>query len=392
MADYNSSYTGAQIDEGVGKSLALKPSSSINRVYDSNVIGATTIAIFDAESSDLPLKNVLVKIEPVQSGSGNPSSSNRRTFSGWTGCNLTQTGKNLGNFIDGRGINTNGNIVDPTDRCATVAPIKIDTGKSYVVSHQSGSNAHFICAVWNNNTLVRRTANIDSGSTLDTSGGTHMYLCLYKDGGNTATVSADKPMVEIGTAPSAYEQFVGGTQEISWQTEAATVYAGTLDVTTGKLKARPYYAAYNGETLVGPWISDRDVYAAGTSPTTGAQVVDLGGTETVYQLTPHVITTLSGLNNIWADCGDVNITYGAYLAAINASSDCKNSITQNLIAPVLTSFIADTNLVSGNYRIINGELYKITASISSGGTITPGTNATKTTVLGSLMPAAGVSF
>ena len=94
---------------------------------------------------------------------------------------------------------------------------------------------------------------------------------------------------------------------ISWQTEAGTVYGGTLDVLTGDLKARPYYASYAGETLVGPWISDRDAYAPNATPTTGAQVVDLGGEETVYQLTPAALSLLD-TNNIWADCGPVQLT------------------------------------------------------------------------------------
>lgn len=99
----------------------------------------------------------------------------------------------------------------------------------------------------------------------------------------------------------------GTTHPVSWETEAGTVYGGEMELVSGILKARPYYASYNSETLVGPWISSMDVYTPGTKPTIGAQVVDLGGTETVYQLTPTQITTLKGQNNIWADTGDVTV-------------------------------------------------------------------------------------
>lgn len=99
----------------------------------------------------------------------------------------------------------------------------------------------------------------------------------------------------------------GTTHPVSWETEAGTVYGGEMELVSGILKARPYYASYNSETLVGPWISSMDVYTPGTTPTIGAQVVDLGGTETVYQLTPTQITTLKGQNNIWADTGDVTV-------------------------------------------------------------------------------------
>lgn len=96
---------------------------------------------------------------------------------------------------------------------------------------------------------------------------------------------------------------------IDWQAIAGTVYGGTLDVTNGVLTVRPYYASYNGETLVGPWISSMDVYAAGTTPTTGAQVVDLGDVAYTHQLTPQQVSTLKGSNNIWTDCGPVDIKY-----------------------------------------------------------------------------------
>jgi hypothetical protein len=88
-----------------------------------------------------------------------------------------------------------------------------------------------------------------------------------------------------------------------------TVYGSTLDVVSGELKVVPYYASYNGETLEGEWISDRDVYAVGTTPTIGAQVVNIGATPQTYQLTPTQVKSLLGTNNVWADTGNIELTY-----------------------------------------------------------------------------------
>ena len=88
----------------------------------------------------------------------------------------------------------------------------------------------------------------------------------------------------------------------------STVYGGTLDVVNGTLTVRPYYASYNGETLVGPWVSSMDAYAVGTTPTTGAQVVDLGGAATTVTLTPTEVALLLGTNNMWSDTGDITVT------------------------------------------------------------------------------------
>ena len=84
-----------------------------------------------------------------------------------------------------------------------------------------------------------------------------------------------------------------------------TYYGGKLDVVSGVLSVVPYYASYNGETLVGEWISDRDKYEVGTTPTIGAQVVNIGATPTTIQLTPTAVSSLLGQNNLWADTGDV---------------------------------------------------------------------------------------
>ena len=91
---------------------------------------------------------------------------------------------------------------------------------------------------------------------------------------------------------------------------AGTVYGGTLDVVNGTLTVtHGQIASYAGETLSGAWISDRDAYAAGTTPTTGAQVVYELATPQTYTLTPTEVVLLTGANNVWSDTGDVSLVY-----------------------------------------------------------------------------------
>ena len=90
-----------------------------------------------------------------------------------------------------------------------------------------------------------------------------------------------------------------------------TRYGGTLDVLAGKLTVTDgYIASYNGETLPSTWISDRDVYAAGTTPTTGAEVVYKLASPFEIDLTETEVELLTGTNNIWSDTGDVTVTIG----------------------------------------------------------------------------------
>lgn len=52
----------------------------------------------------------------------------------------------------------------------------------------------------------------------------------------------------------------------------------------------------------------------------------------------------------------------------------------NLIAPTETTNTATRNYTAGNLLIVNNILYKVTVNIANGGTITPGTNVTATTL------------
>ena len=106
----------------------------------------------------------------------------------------------------------------------------------------------------------------------------------------------------------------------------------------------------------------------------------INGTEVVYELatpveytiTGEVVETLLGVNNIWADTG--NIAELKYRAMFNTN------LIKALIAPVLPSMVADTALAVNDFRIVGDTLYIVTAPIASGGTLTVGTNCRATTV------------
>lgn len=89
-----------------------------------------------------------------------------------------------------------------------------------------------------------------------------------------------------------------------------TVYGGTFDFVSGELEVQwANIASYNGETITEPWLSSMDVYSAGATPTTGAQVVYKLATPIEIDLDPTEAQTLFGLNNVWASDGTVEINY-----------------------------------------------------------------------------------
>lgn len=102
----------------------------------------------------------------------------------------------------------------------------------------------------------------------------------------------DHVQVELGSTATAFEPYENicsiypgltlvrdnGTKIVAWGGELNSE-SGVLTVTDAEI------ASYAGETLPGEWISDRDAYAAGAVPTTGAQVVYKLAESVTYQLT-----------------------------------------------------------------------------------------------------------
>lgn len=197
-----------------------------------------------------------------------------------------------------------------TGLTASVNGVTIRVSASNRISIQSAATS---LTISDNGSGLYLATRIATGTALPT-GGVTIYPMLIAPNESTdfAPYSNECPITgwtgaNIYVSPTQ-NQGDATTYTFDWTSAAGTVYGGMLDALTGKLKARPQYASYSGQTLVGPWLSSMDAYAAGATPTTGAQVVDLGGTETEYTLTPQQVAALVGQNYIWADTGDVTVT------------------------------------------------------------------------------------
>jgi hypothetical protein len=117
----------------------------------------------------------------------------------------------------------------------------------------------------------------------------------------------DYIQAELGETATSYEPYQRHTYT---STFGQTVYGGKDEVVSGKLyKEWEYIASYNGETLPGEWISDRDVYAPGTTPTTGAEVCYNLATPTEITLTPEEIALLKGTNVLSTDGDSIELKY-----------------------------------------------------------------------------------
>ena len=76
------------------------------------------------------------------------------------------------------------------------------------------------------------------------------------------------------------------------QDKMIQVYSGYVDANANKLYLHPVYEEYDGEELVGPWMSSLDKYTEEGTPTTDAFVVDFGGDVSEYDITDFMLQTL----------------------------------------------------------------------------------------------------
>ena len=117
--------------------------------------------------------------------------------------------------------------------------------------------------------------------------------------------------------------------------------------------------------------SDAETFKTAMS---GVQLVYELATPQTYQLDPVTVNTLLGQNNVWSDTGSSTVEYPA---------DTKLYI-QKINTPTDDDMIADANIASGKYFIVNNNLYISTAAILAGDPIKPGTNCTLTNLAAAL--------
>lgn len=414
-------------------------------------------------------KKLVVDIEPVQSGSGDPSPDNVRPITGWTGANVSVANKNIiypkysgrtnngitftinaDNTITANGTATGIAFATPSLTDTTLM-VFVKAGEYCFSGGKSNTKQVNIGGKYVDGTNIPAIYDGGSGRTLTLTQDAFVYPQIVISAGETCTNEVFKIQLELGTTPTEFEAHQGDTYIITFPSEAGTVYGGTLDVTSGELKITRITHKLTGQRDSVVDIYDIDsvtqslrfrVFSAYSHPvgsnfadflpslgqmcnklnpsysyggfasinysfcaqgnwgisfgihidgfTTLSDYTDWLGTNTpvcswllanpiTYTLTPEeVITLLNGINNIWADTGNIN--------ALEYFTNAENYVTTQLdlakalIAPVLKEMKADTALVANDFRIVGNTLYRITGNIASGGTLTPGTNCAATTV------------
>lgn len=434
--------------------------------YITNTVSGDIAVFSDGAAADV--KSLIVNIEPIQAGTGDPSPDNVRPISGRTGATVTRTGKNLlipyyNHDRASNGISwtvqkdSNNNVLSYTangtataqSECTVCVNNMILPPGNYIISGvpNIGSTASFAINTYYSSLVTGQTevdfrlTDLERRFTLNTACQVTVILRIYS--GYTADNVVFKPMIRPASiADATYVPYAGTTLPISWETEAGTVYGGELDVVSGVLTVdrasvdlntlnwtlttnahKTYFVCTQeftpmlpstGSTILQPilcskyktetwnhlvdapgfdksitigWIgrsyiaiydSDYTDITDFVNSLPGTQFVYKLATPQTYQLTPQQIQTLLGENVVWSDAGSVSVDYRA--DAKSYINSLFNSIQSNIAFIENGTTASRRAYTAGQYVIVNGTMYKVTAAIASGATFTPDTNIVATTV------------
>lgn len=317
------------------------------------------------------LQEVVVDIEPVQSGTGDPSPTNIRPISGWDSIDVTRTGKNLlkntASSTTKQGltytVNANGSV-HVTGTATANSYIAIPINATFHVD-VIASGSPTATGVYTQTVTSSGNKN-DTGSGVTIAAGTSITEMRLRINNGTTVDVVFYPMIRLASdADSTYEAYTGQTYTAAL---GRTVYGGTLDVVSGVLTvdralidlgsltwnyASPrFYAnapadsvaiSETGDTaLICDSYQTFEVTTLGNMPDksifmnsskmsasvkrfvirdsaytaaadlkaalNGVYAVYTLATPETYTLTPSQITTLVGTNNIWADSGNITVT------------------------------------------------------------------------------------
>ena len=216
------------------------------------------VASFNDGADNMKIQKLLVNIEPLQAGSGDPSPDNVRPISGWKGAEIKQAGKNL---------------VDISNQISVTFPTTIYGGEDEVISGK----------------LKSTMGIVDLGTfnwTYASSGGRSLFTSYdlanrYKQsGGSSIPVNA---MFECYSNVAMNSTFKNGDAGLDGNISSRIVVCDNR-------------------------YTDADSFKAAMS---GIHLCYELKEPVEYTLTPQEMKTLYGANNIWANAGPVSVDYPA---------------------------------------------------------------------------------
>ena len=178
-------------------------------------------------NKEIDLSSLKVYFSPIQSGTGDPSPSNVRPITGWTGVNVTRSGKNMLNkanyFAD-----TNYIAFARTTTIGADGSIKLKPG-TYTFS---ASQIADTIAITNKENRFITTISNSNVATFTVSENIEIGITFIKMNDSAETLFSYNYQLECGATPTTFEPYVGNIYQADW-TSQGTQYNGYIDLISG---------------------------------------------------------------------------------------------------------------------------------------------------------------
>ena len=194
-----------------------------------------------------PAKKFVATLEPIQSGSGDPSPDNVRPITGHTGANVYRTGVNVWDeeWV-GYAINTTTGQDSPStkDRVSSKNYISVKPNTSYVIANNNTNFRVFFYA--QDKTFISMNGDVLRNTPFTTPA--NCYFIRFSTWGGYGTTYNNDISVNYPSTDTSYHAYSGTTIPITFPDAAGTVYGGTLTNEGGewKLKVTNEYIEFDG--------------------------------------------------------------------------------------------------------------------------------------------------
>ena len=171
-------------------------------------------------------------------------------ITGWTGCNVARTGKNLLTDEGYAWVNSTGEKTVNYTAISSVDLIPTAPGEkfTYYRNQQTTQNSSLVARLYNANRVYIGNGttmfSTETGSKTITIPANAYYVTFTQYG--AVGVTDLQVQVERGDTYTGFEEPISNVYPFSWQTEAGTVYGGVLDVLSGVLTVTHKTVTFTG--------------------------------------------------------------------------------------------------------------------------------------------------
>lgn len=358
---------------------AAQSAERLNRVaFGSYVVEESTgpIAHFEDGADNIPMKDVLVHIEPVQAGSGDPSPDNVRPITGWTRAKVTRTGKNLlPSYAIGRQRTENG-ITATANADGSITYVGTSTGTFWGLGDSASiwvKAGTYTLSARNNTDISINIVNAVTGSLIDRVTGSGSKVITFANdkkiyyittilSGKTIDTTATYQL-ELGSTATAYEPYHADTYDITFPTEAGTVYGGFLHAVSGVLTVDKKMVTIDGSTVPFTFASRNNTVAEYKNAIFGIQSADALQSASA-NVVPDIISDTYKAISYNAAASKTAESYGVTVVDVGVAATARVRVaipkSQNIITLEEANTWLENNPLQIVYPLATPQTYQLT--------------------------------